>query len=289
MPRSRCSWRPPLLALLLALPLALADAGRAVAVAGPDPRLAATIRAAHFIFAGTFEKLGASNLSLLPASGDTALVRVREIVDPPAVLGPTRGTLVTVILAQSAGAEEGGQAIFFANGALSGEHLAFSEVTRLPGRTGVPESADLQALRKQVRAVREQVADEALAARLASAALVVTGRVTEVRPAEIREGADEREHAADWWVATIAVASTEKGRPGRTATVYFAAAADPFWAAAPKLSAGEEGTFLLQPYPGVDLPAGATLLVSPSDVQPRAQLDRVHRLLPSSNANEKPQ
>ena len=52
-------------AALAALPFALLSAGRAAAV---DTSLEAAIHSSHFIFAGTFEKLGSSNLSLLPAT-----------------------------------------------------------------------------------------------------------------------------------------------------------------------------------------------------------------------------
>jgi hypothetical protein len=47
----------------------------------------------------------------------------------------------------------------------------------------------------------------------------------------------------------------------------------------PKLSRGEDGIFLLQPYRGRDLPDGAYVLFDPLDVQPRTELERVRGLL----------
>jgi hypothetical protein len=260
------------LATLVAIPLTLLAGGRASAV---DAGLEQSIRGSRFIFAGTFETLGASNLSLLPASDVTALVRVREVIDQPPVFGPSRGTLVTVQLASTKGAVEGGQAVFFTNGMLYGENLAVSEVSRNPDPPGVPEPTILDSLRKDVLTVRQLEADEALAARLATAIAVVSGRVGETKPVERSE--ESGEHSASWIFATLAVDITLKGRP--VAGVYFAEDADEFWAAAPKLTPGQAGIFLLQPpvYGGV--PADSYVVVNPLDVLTQDQLDRVRGLL----------
>lgn len=260
-----------MLAVLIALPIALLGEGRAAAV---DIRLEQTIRSSRFIFAGTFEALGASNLSLLPASEQTALVRVREVIDQPRAFGPIRGALVTVQLASPA--VEGGQAIFFTNGMLYGEHLAVSEVDRDPLRPGVAEAPAVSQLRKDVAMVRRREADEALAARLASAVAIVSGRIGTMREAERGEEA-RGEHSASWVYATLTVDATLKGKPA--AGVYFAEDADHFWAAAPKLAPGQEGIFLLQRPVDGDVPAGSYVVVHPLDVLTRDQLARVRGLL----------
>lgn len=269
MSRANDVWaRSTLAALLLLL-------GAGWPAAAVDASLEQTIRSARFIFAGTFETLGASNLSLLPPSAQTALVRVRDVIDQPAGFGPVRGALVTVQLVDTAGAAEGGQAIFFSNGILYGENLAVAELARNPDRPGVPEGADVDQLRKDVAAVRQKEADEALAARLASAAAVVSGRVGEIRP--MRRSETSGEHSASWAAATLAVETTLKGRP--TAAVYFAQDADEFWAGSPKLTPGQEGIFLLQPPVDGDVPADAYVVVNPLDVLTQDQLDRVRGLL----------
>src|SRR3954468_19107080 len=263
------------LAALVALPLALLSGGRAAAV---DAGLEQSIRSSHFIFAGTFETLGAANRSRLPASDQTALVRVREVIDQPPVFGSTRGALVTVQLANSpagAGAVVGGQAGFFTNGMLYGENPAGSEVSRHPDPPGVPESAVLDSLRKDVATVRQLEADEALAARLASAIAVVSGKVSEMRPVGRNE--ESGEHAASWIFATLAIDATLKGHP--VAGVYFAEDADHFWGAAPKLTPGQAAIFLLQPPVDGDVPADALVVVDPLDVLTQDQLDRVRGLL----------
>jgi hypothetical protein len=159
--------------LLAALPAAAADAS-----------LEPAVRGSHFIFSGTFERLGASNLSLLPASETTAIVRVREVIDQPATFGSTRDIEVTVRLADAAGAVEGGQAIFFTTSLMFGENLAVSEILRIPSRSPETEASDLDQVRREVDRVRALEADEDLSARLARAAVVVSGRIEDVRPGE---------------------------------------------------------------------------------------------------------
>nr|MDP9122265.1 hypothetical protein [Acidobacteriota bacterium] len=122
------------------------------------------------------------------------------------------------------------------------------------------------------------VADEALAVRLGTASRIVAGRVVATRPLAVAE-ADEGEHAAEWVKAEIALASTEKGESGTTATVYFAGAGEEVWRHAPKLQPGDAGLFLLQPYSGADLPPGSLVVSSPLDVQHPSQTGRVRRLL----------
>src|SRR5262245_63203731 len=110
MLRFRLRKTPAAAGVLLALPFALLAARPAAA---RDTGLEPAIRDSHFIFSGTFERFGASNLSLLPASESTAIVRVREVIDQPETFGSTRDIEVTVKLSDAAGAVEGGQAIFF--------------------------------------------------------------------------------------------------------------------------------------------------------------------------------
>ena len=265
-------WKKATLAALAALFLILVSEGRAAAV---DVNLEQAIRNSRFIFAGTFETLSASNLSLLAPSEQTALVRVRTVVEQPPVFGPVQGALVTVQLESTAGAVEGGQAVFFTNGMLYGEHLAVSEVARIPDQPGIPESAILDPLRSDVTAVRQMEADEALSARLASAVAVVSGRVGETRT--LGRSDEAGEHSATWIFAGLAVDSTLKGRPA--AGVYFAEDADEFWAESPKLTPGQQGIFLLQHPVDGDVPPDALVVVNALDVLSIDQLDRVRGLL----------
>ncbi len=261
-------------ARLCALPLLLC-APRPAAAA--DASLEPAIRDSHFIFAGTFERLGASNLSLLPAAPDTAIVRVREVIDQPETFGEMRATQVTVRLAELSGVVEGGRAIFFTTSLMWGEHLGLGEASRLTVRSPETEAADIDQVLREVTRVRSLEADEDLVARLARAEVVVAARVGDVRPAPERRSEDFGEHAASWALATLEVETTLKGRSATE--VYFAQDTDFYWGTTPKLARGEEGILLLQPYRGRDLPAGSYVVVDALDVQPRVELDRVRGLL----------
>lgn len=260
--------------MLLALAAAAALAAAPTAASTKPPNLARTIREARFIFRGTIEQLGASNLALLPASRATALVLVREVIDQPATMDGSAGIVVTVVLADADGAQPGGQAIFFTRPWLFGENVAVREVARTADPT---DPGALDELRRQVAAVRAEVADDALAARLSSAVLVVSGSAGEPRP--LPNQFDEGEHAAEWAQTEIAVATTEKGQAGASVTVYFATSGEGPWRQAPAPRAGDAGIYLLQPFAADNLPPGALVLLNPLDVQPLSQLDRVRRLL----------
>ncbi len=202
-------------------------------------------------------------------------MRVREVIDQPETFGAMRDARVTVRLADPPGAVEGGQAIFFTTSLMFGEHLAVSEISRLSSRSPEAEASELERVRGEVARVRSLEADEDLLERLARAAVVVSGRVGDIRPG--RRSEDLGEHAASWALATLDVDSTLKGRSA--AAVYFAEDRDFYWAAAPKLARGEEGIFLLQPYRGSDLPAGSYVVVDSLDVHPRTELERIRGLL----------
>ncbi|HKV99013.1 MAG TPA: hypothetical protein VJN96_04275 [Vicinamibacterales bacterium] len=89
-------------------------------------------------------------------------------------------------------------------------------------------------------------------ARFAAADVVVSGRVGRVRAAAPR--APRRnlpgpitEHDPQWQEAVVEVTAVRKGRRvPRSVRVRFPASTDVAWARAPKLHAGQQGTFLLK-------------------------------------------
>jgi hypothetical protein len=272
MPRHRLDRKvlPALLALWTGWAIATAGFAQPTG-AGTDLRQ--IIRSARIIFVGSIEKPGASNVSLVPASSRTALVRVREVLDAPRTMGDLRGQVVTVLLAKEGSAQAGQEAIFFTNGWMYGENVAVREVAEIPER-------DREALRSAIAAERQTVRDEELAGRLKSAVLVIAGQVVSARPTAGAERGPRSEHDPEWWQAEIGVASVMKGRAtGKTVTVFFPSSLDERWLLVPKLKEGQKAIFLLQPYRGNDLPAGALVILHPLDVQPEQQTDRVRRLL----------
>ena len=236
------------------------------AASGPEE----LTRTAQFIFRGTIQKVDASNLEIVQADSDTAVVRVDEVLKATPSLGDFTGREITVKLAQPGDATLGEQAVFFTKGWLYGTTLAVIEVGRLHG--------DAALLRGQVAAAVHQAADEGLRGRLAGAALVVAGRVVETRPAAVvGEGA---EHDPQWWEAVVQVDTVLKGKPaGQRVTFFFPASQDVVWAEAPKPAVGSDGIWLLyrDQLPELGLP-GYTAL-KPWNLLPRGQAERVRRLL----------
>ena len=88
--------------------------------------------------------------------------------------------------------------------------------------------------------------------RFADADVVVSGRVSTVRDAAARAPRGKlqlpiTEHAPVWREAVIEVTAVRKGqRVPRSIRARFPAGTDVAWAGAPKLQAGQRGTFLLK-------------------------------------------
>src|SRR6266478_5389718 len=83
---------------------------------------------AKFLFKGTVQKLGASNLAQVPKYEQTAIVHVDEILHAPPSLAKTLGKQITVKLAKGAKPMVGEQVLFHANGWLFGDTVAVESV-----------------------------------------------------------------------------------------------------------------------------------------------------------------
>jgi hypothetical protein len=129
--------------------------------------------------------------------------------------------------------------------------------------------------------------DSALAERLAQAAIVISGTVTNTAPLPERPPFMST-HGPDWWQATISVESVEKGKvPAKSIEVLFAHSDDIAWYRSPKLAKGEQAVWILHnkdPY-GKATPGPA--VVDPMDVRPIENLAKVRDLLKSGNKSAK--
>src|SRR4051812_47063888 len=83
--------------------------------AGAQPTAAtpSLIQRSGFIFRGTVQRAGASNVKALPDAPNTVIVRVDEILKSPSILEPLRGKDVTVQLLRPGTVKERQQAVFF--------------------------------------------------------------------------------------------------------------------------------------------------------------------------------
>lgn len=245
-------------------------------IAQTAPANAGLIERSGFIFRGTVQKIGASNVTALPASPSTIVVRVDEVLKAPQGLESVRGHDVTVQEPRASSFKAGQQAIFYTSAYLYGENMAVKE---LAANTRAVETKTLST---QITDSQRQADDRALTARIASASLVISGRVVEVTPLISREESARRsEHDPEYWRATVEVVTVLKGQApaNNRVSVLFAHSTDERWYFSPKYTQGQEGIFLMHPVTagmpgGVD---GTTL--DRLDFQPSSQLDTVRRLI----------
>lgn len=248
-------------------------------LAQPLPALDQLTRQSSYIFLGTPMKIKASTVELLPASDNTVIVRVDAVLHAPATLADYTGLEVTVQLREANSVQAGQRLVFFTNGGLFGRGVALKEVGHLASPAGTADSTKL--LRAQIAQALQKKSDEDLARRMASAELVVSGKVLETRPAKLPERGPVTEHDPEWWEAEIQIQSVEKGQyAGQNISVLFANSLDYLWAQAPKLKPGEAGIFILHrnevDWPGIER---FYTLVNPLDLQPIGRVERVRQIL----------
>ena len=225
------------LAVLLALPgaAALGQMSRATLVKQSD-----------IIFIGTVTQVGAVAVPEVPASDRTVVVHVDQVLEKPAAVALGAGDSVTVQTAQPGSLKPGSQATFYTTGWIFGQGVAVREVGHEPGHSPVVV-ADQQAA---VARARLEMNDADLKAHIQKAAMVVAGRVEQVRPAELAGAPAHRtrisEHDAQWQEAIIQVQDGIKGaQAGEQVVVRFPTSLDVAWVGTPRFTVGQEGTFLL--------------------------------------------
>jgi hypothetical protein len=225
-----------LLAVLVALPgaAALGQMSRATLVKQSD-----------IIFIGTVTQVGAVAAPEVPASDRTVVVHVDQVLEKPAAVALGAGDSVTVRTAQRGSLKPGSQATFYTTGWIFGQGVAVREVGHELGHS--PVVATVQAA--AVARARLDMNDAELKAHIQQAAIVVAGRVDQVRPAELAATADRRriwEHDPQWQEAIIQVQDGIKGaQAGEQVVVRFPTSLDVAWVGTPRFTVGQEGTYVL--------------------------------------------
>src|SRR3989442_9847502 len=146
---------------------------------------AALVKQSDIIFIGTVTQVGAVAVPEVPASDRTIVVRVDQVLEKPAAIALSTGDSVTVQTARPGSLKPGTQATFYTTGWIFGQGVAVREVGHEPGHSPVVV-ADQQAA---VARARLGMNDADLKAHIQKAAMVVAGRVEQVRPAELAGGA----------------------------------------------------------------------------------------------------
>jgi hypothetical protein len=228
-------------AMLLAVALALPGAGAAAQMSR-----ATLVKQSDIIFIGTVTQVGAVAAPEVPASPRTVVVRVDNVLEKPAAVALAPGDSVTVETVQPGSLKPGLQATFYTTGWVFGRGVAVREVGHEPGRSPVVVADQQEAVAR----ARLEVNDADLKAHIQRAAMVVAGRVEQVRPAELTAAPTRpkriTEHDPQWQEAIIQVQDGIKGaQAGEQVVVRFPGSRDVAWVGAPRFTVGQEGTFLL--------------------------------------------
>ncbi|HEV7877012.1 hypothetical protein [Bradyrhizobium sp.] len=240
------------------------------------------------VFVGTVETLKAVTLPNVTVTSNTSVVAVDRVIKKPDAIALDTGDKVTVVTDGGAPLQEGAQGLFFTDGLIFGESLAVRVLSWEPVLAAAAGAAEDTRVSAQVGAS----ADRELQTALESADLVVVGRVKRVQAPSALALAPERrrvtEHDPEWREAIIEVESALKGAADlREVVVRFPASVDVMWAASPKFTEGQEGTFLLQqdrltgaPAAVLDgRPVSAYTAVSPKHVLSSGDAARIKTLL----------
>jgi len=292
-------------------------------------------RQARFVFVGTVQKLRAANVAEVEDKQRTVIVHVDRVEKGPESVSAYVGRDITVKLAPRETVRAGDQARFFTNGWLFAETLAVESLGHeavaragTPRARGVAEAslpgigprAVLAATIAASEATSEPAARlkaAAIAERVASADVVIRGRVTAVRVVPEAEPARRAaraaaaaaeaprrrpitEHDPQWREAEIEVDEVEKGPRKRRVVVRFPGSDDVRWYRAPKFQPGQEGVFILQKtteQPAIGARRGRAVAAAakgvdtftaldPDDFQPREREPNIRALVGTAEEPE---
>ncbi len=241
----------------------------------------AWVRQSDIIFAGTVTRAG--------------VVRVDQVFEKPDAVSLMKGDSVAILAARAGSPplNPGMQATFYTTGWIYGRWIT----VRVVGHEAIgPQLATVAgtgtAQQDLVARARQQVNDADLKARIQAAAMVVVGRVEQIRPPAYT-GAPVRprrftEHDPNWQEAIIHVDEGLKGATaGERVVVRFPGSRDVAFVGTPRFAAGQEGTFLFQKDTATGSPF--TLMAGQSvqaytalhrlDVLPKQEAQRVRALM----------
>jgi hypothetical protein len=188
----------------------------------------------------------------VPVDAGTVVVRVDEVIQAPEALSHYAGQDITVLLPAKKRLKKGQQLVFYTNGLLFGDSVAVQamdhhEVEKMPAALALASGGDPV----------KNLAVKDVQARVSSADVIVSGRVTSVRvpsdmvAARAAGAADPTaagpisEHDPDWRIGEIQVDQVHKGSHKGRIEVRFPNSPDVMWHDAPKFHSGQEGFFIL--------------------------------------------
>jgi hypothetical protein len=254
---------------------------------------AALVKQSSIIFDGTVSELAATSFADVPKSPQTIVVRVDSILKKPAAVSMKKGDSVTVEVKDPSAFQPGAQATFYTDGWIFGSGVAVRELGHSPKPTGGKPGATVAAEEKSLGQVQQQISDQELKDRIASADFVVIARVTDVHkwavPKSVSVPYRVTEHDPDWHEAVIQIQSTLKGPKLKKnkLVVRFPQCNDVAWVHAPKFEKHQQGIFFLMKddvsgaptalFEGTEVNAYTCL--RPGDWLPKSDEGRVRSLL----------
>ena len=236
----------------IALCVLLAAAARGASAQSAEDR-----RNSSLVFKGTVVRTQATTINGLPASPNTAVVRVDKVEQTTGASNDYAGREITVYVKEPSSLKAGDEAVFFTQGWLLLEDgVAVRELGHAPppppGKLGLQPSVLLMSDKQAALLQTEE--DSLLRERVAEAALVVEGRVVNSERVEVlaAEGRPRpavlSEHAPVFKRAVVEVSSVLGGTDGsrpKTVTVIYLSGADEDDKDALSLKVGDSGLFVL--------------------------------------------
>ena len=208
----------------------------------------ALVKQSSIIFAGTVSQLEATSFADVPKSTRTIVVRVESVLKKPPAVSLKKGDNVTVEVKDPGAFRPGMEVTFYTDAWIFGSGVAVKELSHaMRPSGGKPAAAEERAIGQ----IEEQISDQDLKQRLASADFVVVARVTGVRtwtaPGLSSVPHRVTEHDPDWHDAVIKIESILKGPKIRKnkLVVRFPQCNDVAWVHAPRFEKNQEGIFFL--------------------------------------------
>jgi len=213
---------------------------------------AALVKQSSIIFAGTVRQVAATSFAGVPKSAQTIVVRVDSVLKKPAAVSLKKGDNVTVEVKDPAAFQDGTQATFFADGWIFGAGVAVKEVGHEILPSGGTPAAAAGTGEKTFEQLQQEIGDQDLQRRVATADYVIVGRITDVHQWIVPKSAAARyrtsEHSANWHEAVLQIQSILKGPKVKRnkMIVRFPQSQDVAWANAPKFEKQQQGIFILK-------------------------------------------
>lgn len=221
---------------------------------------------AKFIFRATIEKIGEATLPEISNTSNCIVAKVNEVILAPADFADWTGKSITISVEEPGKKKPGLEQVFYTNGWLYGKSIAVIEIESSDSR----EVTSQQVLKK-VQAGKDKKVRE----RLKRTELVVTGRILDVKEAEV-QGKDS-EHDPLWKTAIIQIDTLLKGRTNKHEVAFrFASSYDIMWSDSPKFKVGGTGIWLLRTKADQDK---VYTITDPEDYFPIESIEYIHSLL----------